>query len=82
MEVSACAGAGTAIVPAGRSTSSGKNCHNWKRTDYEKTDHLMDPAGYCWSCGYRVPKNHNSLNCDKKKPGHQLGAMCTNTMGG
>eukprot|EP00957_Ditylum_brightwellii_P186606 14207521-Ditylum_brightwellii.AAC.1 len=44
VEVSACAGAGTVITPAGRGTSSGKNSHNQKKTDYEKTDHLMDPA--------------------------------------
>eukprot|EP00957_Ditylum_brightwellii_P024636 1861488-Ditylum_brightwellii.AAC.1 len=68
VEVSACAGAGTAIVPLGGGTSSGKNHCNRKKTDYEKTDHLMDPTGYCWSYGYCVPKNHNSLNCDKKKP--------------
>eukprot|EP00957_Ditylum_brightwellii_P137074 10451940-Ditylum_brightwellii.AAC.1 len=33
-----------------------------QRIDFEKTDHLMDPEGYCWSCGFRVPKNHNSMN--------------------
>eukprot|EP00957_Ditylum_brightwellii_P069070 5243232-Ditylum_brightwellii.AAC.1 len=33
-----------------------------RRIDFEKTDHLMDPTGYCWSCGHRVPKNHNSMN--------------------
>eukprot|EP00957_Ditylum_brightwellii_P011812 890792-Ditylum_brightwellii.AAC.1 len=44
------------------------------RLDYDKTDHLMEKEGYCWSCGFRVPKNHNSMNCDKQKPGHQLGA--------
>eukprot|EP00957_Ditylum_brightwellii_P128508 9801955-Ditylum_brightwellii.AAC.2 len=56
VKVSACAGAGTAIVPAGRGISSGKNCCNQKKTEYEKTDHLMDPTSYCWSCGYRVPR--------------------------
>eukprot|EP00957_Ditylum_brightwellii_P204742 15340656-Ditylum_brightwellii.AAC.1 len=82
VEVSACACTGTVIVPAGRGTSSGKNCFNWKKTDYKKTDHIVDPVSYCWSCGYHIPKNHNSLNCNKKKPDHQLGAMCANTMGG
>eukprot|EP00957_Ditylum_brightwellii_P194672 14829096-Ditylum_brightwellii.AAC.1 len=53
-----------------------------RRENFEKTDHLMEPEGYCWSCGYRVPKNHNSINCDKQKPGHQLGAMRANIMGG
>eukprot|EP00957_Ditylum_brightwellii_P124410 9482180-Ditylum_brightwellii.AAC.1 len=42
----------------------------------------MEPDGYCWSCGYCVPKNHNSLNCDKKKSGHQFGATHANIMGG
>jgi hypothetical protein len=52
------------------------------KIDYQKTDHLMDPEGYCWSCGFRVPKNHNSMNCEKKKTGHQVGATRANTMGG
>eukprot|EP00957_Ditylum_brightwellii_P132321 10089978-Ditylum_brightwellii.AAC.1 len=34
----------------------------------------MEPVGSCWSCGYCVPKKHSSLNCDKQKAGHQLGA--------
>eukprot|EP00957_Ditylum_brightwellii_P156289 11895458-Ditylum_brightwellii.AAC.1 len=33
-----------------------------RRIGFEKTDHLTDPAGYCWSCRFRVPKNHNSMN--------------------
>ena len=53
-----------------------------RRENFEKTDHLMEPEGYCWSCGYRVPKNHNSMNCDKQKRGHQLGATRANIMGG
>eukprot|EP00957_Ditylum_brightwellii_P069838 5303813-Ditylum_brightwellii.AAC.1 len=44
-----------------------------RRESFEKTDHLMEPEGYCWSCGYRVTKNHNSMNCDKQKLGHQFG---------
>eukprot|EP00957_Ditylum_brightwellii_P055058 4173282-Ditylum_brightwellii.AAC.1 len=33
-----------------------------QRENFEKTDHLMEPEGYCLMCGYRVPKNHNSMN--------------------
>eukprot|EP00957_Ditylum_brightwellii_P034012 2575837-Ditylum_brightwellii.AAC.1 len=47
---------------------------NNKLIAYKKTDHQMDPEGYCWSCRHRVPKNHDSMNCDKQKSGHQLGA--------
>eukprot|EP00957_Ditylum_brightwellii_P190647 14513623-Ditylum_brightwellii.AAC.1 len=36
-----------------------RNKNNRKLIDYDKTDHQMDPEGYCWSCKYRVPKNHN-----------------------
>eukprot|EP00957_Ditylum_brightwellii_P165989 12637723-Ditylum_brightwellii.AAC.1 len=43
VEVSACAGAAAGPVPNGGGTSPGKNHHNQKRTDYEKTDHLMYP---------------------------------------
>eukprot|EP00957_Ditylum_brightwellii_P091590 6973601-Ditylum_brightwellii.AAC.1 len=56
--------------------------NNRKSIDYNKTDHQMDPEGYCRSCGYCVPKNHNSMNCDKQNPGHQLGATQANIMGG
>eukprot|EP00957_Ditylum_brightwellii_P123786 9436156-Ditylum_brightwellii.AAC.1 len=41
-----------------------------QREEYKKRDHLMEPEGYFWSCGYRVPKNHSSMNCDKQKLGH------------
>eukprot|EP00957_Ditylum_brightwellii_P027884 2107092-Ditylum_brightwellii.AAC.1 len=63
-------------VSSGTGTGGGKasprnNRHsNRKKIDYDNTDHQMDPEGYCWSCGYCVPKNHNSMNCDKQKPGH------------
>eukprot|EP00957_Ditylum_brightwellii_P163615 12457529-Ditylum_brightwellii.AAC.1 len=58
------------------------NKNNRKLIDYDKTDHQIDPEGYCWSCGYCIPKNHNSMNCDKQTPGHQLGATWANIMGG
>eukprot|EP00957_Ditylum_brightwellii_P099959 7617536-Ditylum_brightwellii.AAC.1 len=58
-----------------------RNKNNRNSIDYNKTDHQMDPEGYCWSCRYHVPKNHNSMNCDKHKPGHQLGATWANIMG-
>ncbi len=41
-----------------------------------------DPAGYCWTRGYRVTKGHTSATCKNGKPGHQVGATRNNTMGG
>jgi hypothetical protein len=37
---------------------------------------------YCWSCGYGYSKNHTSETCRSKKPGHQDGATCRQTMNG
>eukprot|EP00957_Ditylum_brightwellii_P091697 6982122-Ditylum_brightwellii.AAC.1 len=73
-------------ITIGRSTAaitppSGKSRRNQQKINYDATDALMEPEGYCWSCGYHVPKNHSSLNCNEQKPGHQLGAMRTNIMG-
>eukprot|EP00957_Ditylum_brightwellii_P036114 2735885-Ditylum_brightwellii.AAC.2 len=62
-------------------TSPRKN-HRRGKIDNEKTDHLLEPAGYCWSCGFQVLKNHTSLNCDNQKLGHQLGATRENMMNG
>eukprot|EP00957_Ditylum_brightwellii_P182505 13902636-Ditylum_brightwellii.AAC.1 len=76
-------------VSSGTGTGGGKllpwsNCikSNRKSIDYDKTDHQIDPEGYCWSCEYHVQKNHNSMNCDKQKTGHQLGATWANIIGG
>eukprot|EP00804_Cyclotella_cryptica_P006017 CCRYP_000256-RA/>CCRYP_000256-RA protein AED:0.40 eAED:0.40 QI:0/0/0/1/0/0/3/0/362 len=41
-----------------------------------------DPAGYCWTHGFRVTKGHTSATCKNGKPGHQVGATRSNTMGG
>eukprot|EP00957_Ditylum_brightwellii_P177989 13557358-Ditylum_brightwellii.AAC.1 len=41
-----------------------------------------DPHRYCWSCGYRIDKKHNSVTCSSKKDGHQDAATRSNTMGG
>eukprot|EP00957_Ditylum_brightwellii_P011193 847676-Ditylum_brightwellii.AAC.1 len=62
-------------------TSPRKN-HRRRKIDYKKTDHLMEPIDYCWSCGFQVPKNHTTLNCDNQKPGHQLGTTRENMMNG
>eukprot|EP00957_Ditylum_brightwellii_P099960 7617537-Ditylum_brightwellii.AAC.1 len=68
----------------GGKPSPRNNCNknNRKSIDYNKTYHQMDPEGYCWSCGYHVPKNHNSINCVKQKPGNQLEATRANIMDG
>eukprot|EP00957_Ditylum_brightwellii_P091685 6981555-Ditylum_brightwellii.AAC.1 len=65
-----------------KSPRNNRNKNNKKSIDYNKTDHQMDPEGYCWSCGYRVSKNDNSMNYDKQKNGYQLGATRANIMGG
>jgi hypothetical protein len=41
-----------------------------------------DHGSYCWSHGYLVIKDHTSLTCNKKKPGHQDAATRENNMGG
>ncbi len=41
-----------------------------------------DPAGYCWSHGYRVGHGHTSHTCSSPKEGHQLIATRNNIMGG
>ena len=41
-----------------------------------------DPIGYCWSCGWKVDKRHNSFTCNSPKPGHQKAATRSNPMGG
>eukprot|EP00957_Ditylum_brightwellii_P127011 9682790-Ditylum_brightwellii.AAC.1 len=58
------------VTPPGNPNA--QNHRNRKKIDYDTTDSLMEPKGHCWSCGYRVPKNHPSLNCNKQKPRHQL----------
>eukprot|EP00957_Ditylum_brightwellii_P075472 5736719-Ditylum_brightwellii.AAC.1 len=78
MELSVTQGMSTAAPPP----AAGRNWCNRQKINYEAIDALMEPEGYCWSCGYRVPKNHASLNCNKQKAGHQLGTMCANIMGG
>eukprot|EP00957_Ditylum_brightwellii_P182712 13917177-Ditylum_brightwellii.AAC.1 len=44
------------IVTTGCSTAaitspSGENWRNRQKINYEATDALMKPEGYCWSCG-------------------------------
>ena len=41
-----------------------------------------DPAGYCWSHGFRVGFGHNSSTCEHPKEGHQTNATRQNTKGG
>eukprot|EP00957_Ditylum_brightwellii_P014320 1077940-Ditylum_brightwellii.AAC.1 len=33
-----------------------------------------DPIGFCWSCGWKLDKRHNSFTCNSPKSGHQKGA--------
>ena len=37
---------------------------------------------YCWTHGFRVGNNHNSMTCRTPKEGHQKGATAGNMMGG
>jgi hypothetical protein len=41
-----------------------------------------DPAGCCWSHGYRVGHGHTGHTCSNPKEGHQPTATCNNIMGG
>jgi hypothetical protein len=42
-----------------------------------------DPDAYCWTCGYKLRKNHNSANCRLAgNPGHKKEATRRNTMSG
>ncbi len=41
-----------------------------------------DPAGYCWSHGWRVGYGHNSSTCEHPKEGHQTNTTRQNTKGG
>ena len=37
---------------------------------------------YCWTHGFKVSRNHNSMTCRFPKEGHQRQATATNIMGG
>jgi O-acetyl-ADP-ribose deacetylase (regulator of RNase III) len=37
---------------------------------------------YCWSHGYKLARNHTSMNCLYPKPGHKKEATKNNNMGG
>ena len=43
-----------------------------------------DPDAYCFTCGYKLRKNHSSAMCTKAQnhPGHKKEATRTNPMGG
>jgi hypothetical protein len=41
-----------------------------------------DPAGYCWSHGFRIGHGHTGHTCFNPKEGHQLTTTCNNIMGG
>ncbi|KAL7478776.1 hypothetical protein ACHAW6_004538 [Cyclotella cf. meneghiniana] len=43
---------------------------------------IWDPAGYCWTYGFKVKKGHNSKSCKTHGEGHQENAPQNNTMGG
>ncbi|KAL7476783.1 hypothetical protein ACHAW6_002619 [Cyclotella cf. meneghiniana] len=43
---------------------------------------MWDPAGYCWTHGFKVKKGRNSKTCKTCGEGHQENATHSNTMGG
>jgi hypothetical protein len=40
------------------------------------------PGNYCWTHGHRCSKDHMSVTCGNKAPGHKEEATSLNTMGG
>eukprot|EP00957_Ditylum_brightwellii_P012657 956656-Ditylum_brightwellii.AAC.1 len=65
-----------AIPTTGNNNKGGRFTNNhWQTINW-------DPHGYCWSCGYKVVKKHNSVTYLKKKDGHQDVATRSNTIGG
>lgn len=58
---------------AGAGTSTGTTHPPW-----------TDPDAYCYTCGYKLRKGHNSATCPKAKdhPGHKKEATRNNPMGG
>ncbi len=64
----------TAKPRGGSRRGGGSNDPNKKRGP--------DPAGYCWSHGYRIGHGHTGHTCSNTKEGHQLTTTCNNIMGG
>ena len=50
--------------------------------DHTKWLASLDPAGYCWTHGYRVQVGHDSKNCKGKLGGHKDEATRADIMGG
>eukprot|EP00957_Ditylum_brightwellii_P037086 2807769-Ditylum_brightwellii.AAC.1 len=50
----------------------GNNNRGGRFTNNRWQPSKLDPHGYCWSCGYRVDKKHNSVTCLKKKDGIKM----------
>ena len=69
IEASLMKGPVAATSGGGYRRGKGKN----QREEFKKTDHLMEPEGYCWTCGYQVTKNHSSMNCDSRNRGISWG---------
>eukprot|EP00957_Ditylum_brightwellii_P123311 9402354-Ditylum_brightwellii.AAC.1 len=61
---------------------TGNNYRGCRTTNNRWQTFKADPHGYCWSCGYKVDKKHNSITCSREKDGHQEAATRSNPMGG
>ena len=63
------------------------NASTPKQTSRPPFDHAtweanLDPAGYCWTHGYRVQNGHNSKDCKGKLGGHKDNATRADIKGG
>jgi hypothetical protein len=61
-------------VPKQKSNTNTKPTpHHGARPKFDHAAWILtlDPAGYCWSHGYRVLCGHNSADCEGKLEGHQ-----------
>ena len=56
-----------------------------QRNSYKNRGQQRQPrnnGNYCWTHGFRVGRNHNSMTCFSPAPGHQKEATKDNRMGG
>ena len=59
------------------------NCNNNNKNWHNNSPrYWADLDVYCWTCGLKVEKDHNSVTCNTRAPGHKASATRQSTMGG